>query len=97
MIKIKEIDDKIKKNLLDLAYNKYLVYQTTTIVIIFTYLVGLSLALISKQIDLQNTGQLLATIIVTLSLLSTATLYFSKTKSHLRQIGCGTQIVSLLG
>ncbi len=86
VIKIKEIDDKIKKNLLDLAYNKYLVYQTTTIVIIFTYLVGLSLALISKQIDLQNTGQLLATIIVTLSLLSPATLYFSKTKSHLRQI-----------
>ncbi|MBN1385595.1 hypothetical protein JW968_01300 [Candidatus Woesearchaeota archaeon] len=38
-----------RKNILDLTYTKYLNYYSTTIIIMFTYLIGLLLALLTKQ------------------------------------------------
>ncbi|HIH25168.1 hypothetical protein J4476_06250 [Candidatus Woesearchaeota archaeon] len=45
------MDVNIKKNILDLEYNKNLQHHNTIIVIISTYLIAIILALITKQID----------------------------------------------
>ncbi|MBW3018827.1 hypothetical protein KY329_01410 [Candidatus Woesearchaeota archaeon] len=44
----------VKKNLLDLTFNKYLQFYNTCIIILFSYCIGLMLALLTKQIDLNN-------------------------------------------
>ncbi|MEK6948213.1 MAG: hypothetical protein AABX19_03125 [Nanoarchaeota archaeon] len=41
----------IKKNILDLEYNKNLQYYNTVIIIISTYIVGVMISLITKQVD----------------------------------------------
>ncbi|HIH31907.1 TPA: hypothetical protein HA235_04315 [Candidatus Woesearchaeota archaeon] len=41
----------VKKNLLDLEFNSYLQYFNTTIIILATYIVGLSLAIITQKIN----------------------------------------------
>jgi len=53
------MNDKIKKNLFDLDYNKYLQYFNTCIIIIFIYIIGLLIAIFIKQIDISKTNELL--------------------------------------
>ncbi|MBS3174650.1 hypothetical protein J4440_02110 [Candidatus Woesearchaeota archaeon] len=53
------MNDKIKKNLFDLDYNKYLQYFNTCIIIIFIYIIGLLVAIFIKQIDISKTNELL--------------------------------------
>lgn len=48
------MDNNIKKNILDLEYNKYLQYFNTLIVLIFTYFIGLLIALFTKQLNYTN-------------------------------------------
>lgn len=50
---------KIKKNLLDLEYNKHLQRSNTYLIIIFTYLLGIMVAFITKQIDYKDLNQVL--------------------------------------
>jgi len=86
MKKFDELPEGIKKNILDLHYNKNLQYFNTTIIIIFTYFIGLIIALLTKQINLFDNGQLylLALIsIVVLSILSILLLYF---KGNMKKI-----------
>jgi hypothetical protein len=49
----------IKKNLLDLQYNKYLQYFTTTVILLFTYLIGVGAGFITGQVDPGSYSQLL--------------------------------------
>lgn len=62
MIKLEKeiLSDKVKKNLLDLEYNKNLQYQLICIITVITYIVGLAIAFITKQIDYRNSSHLLA-------------------------------------
>lgn len=55
----KKLTGKIKKNLFDLEYTKYLQYYNTSIILLFTYIVGIFIAFITKQIDYRNPKQLL--------------------------------------
>ena len=55
---IKVNESELKKNLLDLSYQKYLQFFTTAIIILFTYVVGVIIALFSGQIDAGNGKQL---------------------------------------
>lgn len=59
-----EWEYKTKKNLLDLQYNKYLQYINTSIIIFFTYIIGLAIAFITKQIDYNNLNQLFFVVIL---------------------------------
>lgn len=43
----KKLGDKIKKNLLDLQYNKYLQYYNTSTIILFTYVIGVVIGFIT--------------------------------------------------
>ena len=53
------VSDNIKKNLLDLEYNKNLQYFNSIIILIFTYIIGLIIAFLTNQIDYNNSLQLL--------------------------------------
>ena len=48
---MEEPSNTIKKNILDLQYNKYLQYFNTIIVLLFTYFIGLIIAFLTDQID----------------------------------------------
>ena len=60
-----EVTKHIRKNILDLQYNKYLQYSTTSVIILFTYLIGLALAFITQQIDYKDPASLVLSVIVT--------------------------------
>ncbi|MGV8150366.1 MAG: hypothetical protein ACP5NV_01430 [Candidatus Woesearchaeota archaeon] len=45
------MNSSIKKNLLDLEFNTYLQYYTTTIIILATYIVGLIVAILTQKIN----------------------------------------------
>ena len=82
----KNISDKIKKNLLDLHYTKYLQYFNTSIIVIFTYLIGLGIALLTKQIDYKNPAQLLLAAVITIMFLGAISILLIKFKGHLKNI-----------
>ncbi len=46
-----DLPTAVKKNLLDLQYTKYLQYFTTSLIIIFTYFIGIAIAILTKQVD----------------------------------------------
>ena len=48
---MENLNDNIKKNILDLEYNKILQYYNTCIVILFTYFIGVIIAFFSRQIN----------------------------------------------
>ena len=48
---MENLSENIKKNILDLEYNKLLQYYNTCIIILFTYFIGLISAFFSKQIN----------------------------------------------
>jgi len=82
----KKLNDKIKKNLLDLHYNKYLLYYTTTIIILFTYFIGVAIAFITKQIDYKNTPQVMLVSFISIIILSILTILMINFRSHLKNI-----------
>ncbi len=80
------IPDKIKKNILDLNYNKYLQYYNTSIIIVFTYIVGILIALITKQIDYSSSTQLLVLCAVSTIFGSAMVLLLFRWKRHMLNI-----------
>lgn len=81
---------QIRKNILDLTYSTQLQYFTTTIILFFTYLVGLLIAFLTNQVDLHNPVQLWLMFFMTIAVSATAVLLFQhfRTKLHaiLREI-----------
>ena len=69
------MEDKIKKNILDLNYNKYLQYKITSIIIGTTYLFALSISWITRQINLQDYIQMSVVAILSIVVL-TPCIYF---------------------
>lgn len=61
-----EPSEKLKKNLLDLHYNKYLQYFNTSIIIVFTYFIGLIISLLTRQINLADSRHLFLLILFSL-------------------------------
>ncbi|MBU0627827.1 MAG: hypothetical protein KKC75_01450 [Nanoarchaeota archaeon] len=82
----KELPEKVKKNLLDLHYNRYLQYYNTTIIILFTYIVGLGIAFITKQIDYKSLNQMLSVAIVTIAVVAVIVLLMLQFKEHMNNI-----------
>lgn len=75
-----------QKNLLDLAYQKYLQYLNASIVILFTYLLGLMIALFANQINYNNLWQLLSLFLVTSLIVSSLLVLIAKFKRQLSYI-----------
>lgn len=72
--------------MLDLQYNKYLQYYSTAIIILFTYFIGVVIAFVTKQINVNEAGQILVlglTTITTTAIIILSLLYF---KNHQQSI-----------
>ena len=49
------MDEKVKiKNVLDLHFQKHLTIASTSVIIAFTYLIGISISFLTKQIKFDN-------------------------------------------
>ena len=53
-----ELPEGLKKNILDLHHNKNLQYFNTSVIIIFTYFIGVIIALLTGQIDITDSRHL---------------------------------------
>ncbi len=53
------MDDRIKKNLLDLNYQKYLQYENSTIILLFTFIIGIGVAFIIGTINYKETNKII--------------------------------------
>ncbi len=80
------MEREIKKNLLDLKYNKYLQYYNTSIIILFTYFIGLALAIITKQVDYTNYNHLFFILGITFFVCITIIYFMLKFKTQLSRI-----------
>ncbi|MFH0978689.1 MAG: hypothetical protein V1837_05285 [Candidatus Woesearchaeota archaeon] len=81
-----QLSDRVKKNLLDLHYNKYLQFYTTSIIILFTYAIGVGIAFITKQVNYQNLSQILLVGSISVVVISTIVLLMKKQKVHMANI-----------
>lgn len=81
-----EISDRVKKNLLDLQYNKYLLYYNTSIILLFTYFIGVTIAFITKQISYKNINQLLLVTAISITVISFIISFMLRFKEHLTNI-----------
>lgn len=76
----------VKKNLLDLHYQRYLQYSTTATILLVTYYIGVSIALITEQINFTNplsVGLLILLSILITGIVGNLLLYFGH---HLKNI-----------
>jgi low affinity Fe/Cu permease len=81
-----KLSENVKKNILDLNYNKYLQYYNTTIILLFTYIIGIAITVITKQFDYKDTKQLLVVVIISIALISIFVLLLLSFKKHMRNV-----------
>jgi len=48
------MNDETKKNILDLQFQKYLIIASTSVIIFFTYIIGVGITVLTKQINLNS-------------------------------------------
>lgn len=77
---------ELRKNLLDLEYAKCLQSYNTAVILLFTYLIGLALAFLSKQIDFTNIAQLIAIFTVSCLMGTSLVLIMLRYKSRLAKV-----------
>ena len=75
-----------KKNILDLHFQKYLVIASTSIIIAFTYLIGVAIAVFSKQIILNDLLNMAIVFIISVGVLGICTGLFFNALFHLKNI-----------
>ena len=80
------LSDKTKKNLLDLDYNKHLQYYNTSIILLFTYVIGTFIAFLTKQIDYKNLNQLFLFTAVSIAFIAPIAIFMRKSKEQLIKI-----------
>ncbi len=78
----KRLPDKVRKNLLDLNYNKYLQYFTTSIILFFTYIIAVLVGFITKQINYTNLGQMIMVAIVSIIVITVLLLLMQRFRWH---------------
>jgi len=82
----KKLPDKVKKNLLDLNYNKYLQYFNTSIILFFTYIIAVLVGFITKQINYTNLGQMIMVAIVSIIVITVLLLLMQRFRWHQNMI-----------
>ncbi|HIH25179.1 hypothetical protein J4476_04270 [Candidatus Woesearchaeota archaeon] len=79
------MDVTIKKNILDLNYQKCLVIISTTVVILFTYIIGIMIAFLSGAIK-TNSVNITYLILFTFLVMSPCLYFFINSFKKLRSI-----------
>ena len=82
----KNLPERVKKNLLDLHYNKYLQYFNTAKIISFTYLIGVSIAFITKQVNYKDPIQLFLIALISIGFLGVMSILLLNFKWHIDKI-----------
>ncbi len=75
-----------KKNILDLQFQKYLVVASTSVIISFTYAIGVVIAIFSQQIKLDDFGSMGALFVMSAGILGVCSIIFFNAIFHLRNI-----------
>jgi len=83
---LKKLSEKAKKNLLDLNHNKYLQYFNTTIIIVFTYIVGILIGFITGGLNYKDKNVLILVVLISIGILSVSTLFLLNFKKHQENI-----------
>ena len=76
----------IQKNLLDLEYGKQLQYLTTSLIVLFTYVIGIVIAFFTRQIAYINAPQLFALGVISMLVMICTTLFVANAQSRMRMI-----------
>lgn len=76
----------VRKNLLDLHYQKNLQYLMTTIVILFTYFIALGIAVVTGQLSAHNRISLIIVGIVSSAVLGVGFTLLFRYHYHLQRI-----------
>lgn len=79
-------DETKKKNILDLQFQKYLVAASTSVIIAFTYVIGVSIAIFSKQIRLDDFNSMGAVFVISVGVLGICSIIFFNSIFHLKNI-----------
>jgi len=85
-MKENKLSDKLKKNLLDMNYNKYLYYFNTSVILLFTYVIGILIGFITKQINYRSLNQMMAVAVVSILVVGVIILLLLNFLDHLRKI-----------
>ncbi|HLC85690.1 MAG TPA: hypothetical protein VJG30_00165 [Candidatus Nanoarchaeia archaeon] len=80
------MDDYVKKNILDLNFQKHLIIASTSILISFTYFIGVVIAFMSRQIKLDNLLHIFLIVILSSIILCITIGFFFKSYNHIRKI-----------
>ena len=75
-----------KKNILDLQFQKYLTIASTSIIIVFTYFIGIGIAIFSKQIKLDDFISMGAVFVISAGVLGVCSIFFFNAVFHLKNI-----------
>lgn len=81
------MDEEIKKkNILDLQFQKYLSIASTSVIIAFTYFIGVGIAVFSQQIKLDDFNNMGALFVISAGVLGTCAIIFFNAVYHLKNI-----------
>ena len=81
------MDDELKrKNVLDLQFQKYLTIASTSVIIAFTYFVGVGIAVLTKQVNLSDFISVGVLIVISLGILGICASLFFNAIFHLKNI-----------
>jgi putative effector of murein hydrolase len=78
--------ESIKKNILDLQFQKYLITASTSIIIAFTYTIGVGIAILSKQIRLDNFNDMAVVFVISSGILGLCVALFLNSLFHIKNI-----------
>ena len=78
--------NSIKKNLLDLEYNKYLQYLNTTLILVFTYFIGILVAILTENVKYTNPNQIFFVSTISVGVLSVLFVLIFNFKNKLKEI-----------
>lgn len=79
-------DNDKKKNILDLQFQKYLVIASTAIVVAFTYIIGVGIAMVSKQVQLDDFIVMGALFFISVGVMGLCAIAFFRALFHIRNI-----------
>ncbi len=75
-----------KKNVLDLHFQKYLTIASTSVIVAFTYAIGVGIAFLTRQIRLDDFISMGALFVISFGVLGTCSIIFFNSIYHIRNI-----------
>ena len=81
------MDEEIKrKNILDLQFQRYLTTASTSVIITFTYFLGVGIAFFTKQVQLNDFIGMGAIFVISAGVVGTCSFLFFNSVFHLKNI-----------